>query len=127
MSSPEFFVGLFTKNKIKWYNKSRLVNKKGEIMERNTILEFLKKNTQEFNKFGVKKIGLFGSFASRRNTNNSDIDILVEFKTGEKTFDNYMDLKFFLEDRLKRKVDLVIEKNIKTELKEEILSTAKYA
>ncbi|MFP4461228.1 MAG: nucleotidyltransferase family protein [Thermotogota bacterium] len=96
-------------------------------MERNTILEFLKKNTQEFNKFGVKKIGLFGSFASRRNTNNSDIDILVEFKTGEKTFDNYMDLKFFLEDRLKRKVDLVIEKNIKTELKEEILSTAKYA
>jgi len=96
-------------------------------MESNTILEFLDKNTGQINQYGVKKIGLFGSFATGRNTNNSDIDILVEFKPGEKTFDNYMDLKFFLEDKLKRKVDLVIEKNIKPELKKEILSTVKYA
>jgi len=96
-------------------------------MESNTILEFLDKNTGQIKKYGVKQIGLFGSFATGRNTNNSDIDILVEFEAGEKTFDNYMDLKFFLEDKLKRKVDLVIEKNIKPELKKEILSTVKYA
>jgi hypothetical protein len=96
-------------------------------MERNIILEFLEKNAEQLKKYGVKQIGLFGSFATGRNTNNSDIDILVEFKAGEKTFDNYMDLKFFLEDKLKRKVDLVIEKNIKPELKNEILSTVKYA
>lgn len=96
-------------------------------MESNTILEFLDKNIGQIKKYGVKQIGLFGSFATGRNTNNSDIDILVEFKAGEKTFDNYMDLKFFLEDILKRKVDLVIEKNIKPELKKEILSTVKYA
>jgi predicted nucleotidyltransferase len=96
-------------------------------MESNTILEFLDKNAEQLKKYGVKQIGLFGSFATGRNTNNSDIDILVEFKAGEKTFDNYMDLKFFLEDKLKRKVDLVIEKNIKPELKNEILSTVKYA
>ena len=95
-------------------------------MERNTILEFLDKNTGQIKKYGVKQIGLFGSFATGRNTNNSDIDILVEFEAGEKTFDNYMDLKFFLEDKLKRKVDLVIEKNIKPELKKEILRTVKY-
>ena len=96
-------------------------------MESNTILEFLDKNTGQIKKYGVKQIGLFGSFATGRNTNNSDIDILVEFEAGEKTFDNYMDLKFFLEDKLKRKVDLVIEKNIKPELKKEILRTVKYA
>jgi len=96
-------------------------------MESNTILEFLDKNAEQLKKYGVKQIGLFGSFATGRNTNNSDIDILVEFKAGEKTFDNYMDLKFFLEDKLKRKVDLVIKKNIKPELKNEILSTVKYA
>jgi hypothetical protein len=96
-------------------------------MERNIILEFLEKNAEQLKKYGVKQIGLFGSFATGRNTNNSDIDILVEFKAGEKTFDNYMDLKFFLEDKLKRKVDLVIKKNIKPELKKEILSSVKYA
>jgi len=96
-------------------------------MERNTILEFLEKNTKQINKYGVKKIGLFGSFVTEKNTYNSDIDVLVDFETGKKTFDNYMDLKFFLEDKLKRKVDLVIEKNIKPELKKEILSTVKYA
>jgi hypothetical protein len=79
-------------------------------MERNIILEFLEKNAEQLKKYGVKQIGLFGSFATGKNTNNSDIDILVEFKVGEKTFDNYMDLKFFLEDKLKRKVDLVIKK-----------------
>jgi len=96
-------------------------------MEKNTILEFLEKNTKQINKYGVKKIGLFGSFVTEKNTYNSDIDVLVDFETGKKTFDNYMDLKFFLEDKLKRKVDLVIEKNIKPELKKEILSTVKYA
>jgi len=96
-------------------------------MDRDTILGFLEKSTQQFNKYGVKKIGLFGSFATGENTYNSDIDVLVDFETGKKTFDNYMDLKFFLEDKLKRKVDLVIEKNIKPELKKEILSTVKYA
>ncbi|MFW6249151.1 MAG: nucleotidyltransferase family protein [Bacteroidota bacterium] len=96
-------------------------------MDRDTILGFLEKNTQQFNKYGVKKIGLFGSFATGENTYNSDIDVLVDFETGKKTFDNYMDLKFFLEDKLKRKVDLVIEKNIKPELKKEILSSVKYA
>jgi hypothetical protein len=96
-------------------------------MERNIILEFLEKNAEQLKKYGVKQIGLFGSFATGKNTNNSDIDILVEFKVGEKTFDNYMDLKFFLEDKLKRKVDLVIKKNIKPELKKEILSSVKYA
>jgi hypothetical protein len=79
-------------------------------MERNIILEFLEKNAEQLKKYGVKQIGLFGSFATGKNTNNSDIDILAEFKVGEKTFDNYMDLKFFLEDKLKRKVDLVIKK-----------------
>ena len=96
-------------------------------MDRDTILGFLEKSTQQFNKYGVKKIGLFGSFVTEKNTYNSDIDVLVDFETGKKTFDNYMDLKFFLEDKLKRKVDLVIEKNIKPELKKEILSTVKYA
>ncbi len=57
----------------------------------------------------------------------SDIDILVEFEKDKKTFDNYMDLKFFLEDLFKCKVDLVIAEAIKPDLKPYILGNVKHA
>ena len=56
--------------------------------------------------FGVKRLGLFGSVARDQNIEASDVDVLVEFETTA-TFDRYMDLKFFLEDLLDAKVDLV--------------------
>lgn len=77
--------------------------------------------------FGVKKIGLFGSFARGDETNMSDIDILVEFYQDQKTFDNYMDLKFYLEDLFGRKVDLVISEAIKPDLKSNIKGSVRYA
>jgi hypothetical protein len=91
------------------------------------ILKFLQSNRSTLNKFGVKSIALFGSYVSGQATNNSDIDLLVEFIKGEKTFDNYMDLKFYLEDNLNKDVDLVIKDALKEELKEDILGSAKYA
>lgn len=41
-------------------------------------------------KFGVKKIGIFGSFARGEEKEDSDLDVLVTFEEGQKTFDNYM-------------------------------------
>lgn len=90
------------------------------------IIEFLQSNRSILNRFGIKSIALFGSYVSGQ-ANNSDIDLLVEFKEGEKTFDNYMDLKFYLEDNLNKDVDLVTKDALKEELKEEILGSAKYA
>lgn len=91
------------------------------------IYAFLRSKKSEFKKFGVKKIGLFGSYGKNQQNDYSDIDVLVEFENGYKTFDNYMELKFFLEDKFNKKVDLVIAKNIKEELKEEILGSVRYA
>lgn len=76
---------------------------------------------------GVKKIGLFGSYIRNEQKVGSDIDILVEFEKEKKTFDNYMDLKFFLEDLFKYKVDLVVVEAIKPDLKPYILESVKYA
>lgn len=78
------------------------------------------------NKFGVKKIGVFGSFVRGEELDNSDIDILVEFEKGQKTFDNYMELKFYLEDLFDRKVDLVTISSIKPQLKDNILDEIVY-
>jgi uncharacterized protein len=91
------------------------------------ILELMHENQEEIEKYGVKRIGLFGSFIANKQKSNSDIDILVEFKKGKKTFDNYMDLKFFLEGLFKRDVDLVVKESLKVNLKSNILRRVKYA
>ena len=92
------------------------------------VLSILKQNEHTIAKrFGVKRIGLFGSFARGDATEKSDIDILVEFKKECKTFDNYMELKFYLEELFERDVDLVIATSIKPHLKKNILKEAIYA
>lgn len=78
-------------------------------------------------RFGVKKVGVFGSSAKGEERIDSDVDILVEFKEGQKTFGNYMELKFYLEELFGREVDLVIETAIKPRLREQILKEAVYA
>ena len=78
-------------------------------------------------KLGVKRIGIFGSFAWGVEREDSDLDVLVVFEEGQKTFDNYMDLKFYLEDLFGRKVDLVIEKALKPQLKDIIMKDVVYA
>jgi len=91
----------------------------------NEIMEILNKNMNYMRKeFSVRKIGVFGSYVKDSANSNSDIDILVEFK--EKTFDNYMDLKFFLEDLFGKKVDLVISDTIKKRIRPLILREAQY-
>ena len=60
--------------------------------------------------FGVRRIGIFGSFARGEQKETSDVDILVEFE--KPTFDNFMNLAFFLEDLFQRKVDLVTSNSL---------------
>jgi len=91
-------------------------------------IELLRKNEDEVKqKFGVTKIGIFGSFARGEEKEGSDIDVLVEFQENYKTFDNYMDLKFLLEDLFGRKIDLVTIDALRPQLKDGILQEVIYA
>ncbi|OGU32333.1 MAG: nucleotidyltransferase [Ignavibacteria bacterium GWA2_35_9] len=74
------------------------------------IFEILKTNRELLKKYGVKKIGLFGSVLRNEPGDKSDIDLLVEFE--EKTFDNFIDLAFELDELFGQKVDLLTEKGI---------------
>ena len=87
----------------------------------------IEKNMGKIKRYGVKRIGIFGSYIRNEQRENSDIDILVEFEKGKKTFDNYMELKFFLEDLFQCKVDLVSTGALKPDLKPYILGSVKYA
>ena len=64
-------------------------------------------------RFGVVKIGLFGSAVRGTATESSDIDIAVELDEEHKTMKNFLDLKRCLESHLHREVDLGIESALK--------------
>ncbi len=86
------------------------------------VLELLARNRDRIRSLGVRSLALFGSSVRDEATPASDVDLLVEFDN--KTFDNYMDLKFFLEDLLGRPVDLVLRSAVKPRLREPILAEA---
>lgn len=75
-------------------------------------------------RYSVRKIGVFGSFVRGSASADSDVDILVEFT--DPTFDNYMDLKFRLEEMFGRKVDLVLADTIKPRLQAIIAREVQY-
>ena len=97
------------------------------MMDKKEILITLQKNKEKLQKFGVKNIGLFGSFVKERQKNNSDLDFVVEFRKGQKNYDNYIELKFFLEELFDKEIDLVTAESIKPELKAEIMESVEYA
>lgn len=75
------------------------------------VLDVLKDHKAEIKeKYGVSKIGLFGSSAKGEQKETSDIDLLVEFE--EPSFDRFMELSFFLEELFGKAVDLVTTNGI---------------
>jgi len=95
------------------------------MMNLQEIKQTLKERMPEIKeKYGVKNLSIFGSYVRGEQTPESDIDILVEFEKGKKSFDNYMDLKFYLEDLFGLKVDLVIKEAVRKELQKYIYQEA---
>jgi len=98
------------------------------MLSQQEILDELSKNLNTWKEtYGVKQIGLFGSYSCEEQKESSDIDVIVEFNDTDLSFDNYMDLKFTLEDHFQKTVDLVILDDIKPALKPSILRGAIYA
>jgi predicted nucleotidyltransferase len=87
------------------------------------ILAVLSENDELLKNRGVRRIGLFGSFAINLGRARSDLDFLVEFE--QPTFDNYMNLAFSLEKLFGRHVDLVtsdgLSNHIRPYIEKEVL------
>ncbi len=96
------------------------------MLARESIVGELRKRRKELaSRFGVKRVGLFGSYVRGEAVEASDIDFLVEFDTP--TFDHYMDLKFYLEGLFGVSVDLVSSDALKPRLKQYIDRDVIYA
>ena len=99
----------------------------GEIMKTlSEIKEILRRHKEILKKkYKVKSIAIFGSYARNEQKETSDIDILVEFyKTPDLI--EFVDLKYYLEDILGIKVDLVTKNALHPMIREEVLKDAEY-
>ncbi len=93
---------------------------------RQDILLSLKLLKAEVTKeFSVKNIGVFGSFARNEQTDQSDIDLLVEFSRPV-GFITFIRLENFLSERLGKKVDLVTPDALKPVIRHDVLTEVIY-
>jgi len=85
------------------------------------ILNYLREHKKELHeKYGVRKIGLFGSYAQGAADSDSDIDVAVEITKNKKTLHNFLNLKRDLEETFGKQVDLGIENSLKPFIKEKV-------
>lgn len=90
------------------------------------IFALLAANKNQITAFGVKRLGLFGSFVRGEQHPGSDIDLLVDFDPKLKTFHNFMDLSFFLEELLGARVELVTRESLSPYIGPHILREVQY-
>lgn len=76
--------------------------------------------------YGVKKLGIFGSFVKDKVKESSDVDFYVEFFEGKKKFDSFMELIDLLEDITGRNVELITSESLSKYIGPYILKEVEY-
>ena len=102
------------------------MHKKDTMMDKTEIKNLIIKNKKNIRKFGVRKIGLFGSVVNGQTKTGSDIDLLVEFELENEKYTNLVNLYFFLQHLLGRKIDLVTSNSMSPYLAPYILKEVEY-
>ena len=95
-------------------------------MGKQEIIKIIRNKKPEMeSRYGVQRLGLFGSYVRGRQRKKSDVDILVTFSRDIDLFD-FLDLRKYLESQLQSKVDLVMETALKPAIGKRILSEVEY-
>jgi hypothetical protein len=97
------------------------------VQSQEQVLELIAEQGPRLHALGVRQLGLFGSFVRGEQGPDSDIDLLVEFAPGQKTFDNFMQLAFFLEELFRRRVELVTPESMSPYFRPYIMDEVEYA
>ena len=98
----------------------------GPVKTKEDVFEALKTNRGPLQALGVRRVGLFGSFVRSQQQPASDVDVLVEFEPGKKTFDHFMQVCFLLEEMLNRRVDVVTPEGLSPYIGPRILAEVEY-
>lgn len=94
---------------------------------KNYILSTLRLNKPNLSKFGIRQIGLFGSYVHNKQSNKSDIDILIDFEPDKENYDNFMAVYDFFEDLFQNeKVEIVTTNGLSPYIGPKILQEVEY-
>ena len=96
------------------------------VQSKDDLLKLLLANRNKIEKFGTRRLGVFGSFSRNDQKATSDVDFLVEFKEGQKNYDNFIGLASLLEELLSRKVELLTRESLSQYIGPSILNEAEY-
>ncbi|MBN2807876.1 MAG: nucleotidyltransferase family protein [Deltaproteobacteria bacterium] len=89
-----------------------------------TLQQYIPAIFQVADRYGARKIRVFGSFIDGNADENSDLDLLIDLEQGRDLLD-LIGFKQELEERIGRRVDVVTEKGLSPHLREKILSQAR--
>lgn len=78
-----------------------------KVQNKEKLLSLIASNSSRIRNYGVRTLGLFGSFARNEQNEQSDVDLLVDFETEKETYRNFIDLAYYMEELLGRKVEIV--------------------
>ena len=96
------------------------------MKEKDNIVDELSAHANEIRALGVRRIGIFGSFVRNQQNKTSDLDLLVEFDDGKKSFDNYISLSSFLERLLNLPIEIVTPESLSPYIGPYILKEVEY-
>jgi predicted nucleotidyltransferase len=99
---------------------------KAVVQTKADVVRALSENRFRLQALGVRQVGLFGSFVRGDQNPGSDVDLLVQFEPGQKTFDNFMEVAFLLEDLFQRRVELVTPEALSPHVGPKILTEVEY-
>ncbi len=97
-----------------------------EVDTKQDVLALLERHKTELRGSGVRRLGLFGSFVRNEQRPESDIDLLIEFSPGRKTFDNLIRVGDYLESLFSRRVELVTPEALSPYLRPHIAKEVEY-
>lgn len=98
-----------------------------ELTTRENILKTLKSNKLKLSKFGIRTIGLFGSYVRNEQSKASDIDLLIDFEPEKENFDNFMAAYDFFEKLFKNeKIEVVTKNGLSPYIGPKILNEVQY-
>ena len=95
-----------------------------DVLNRDQAVRILTASEQDIRALGVERLALFGSVLKNNARSDSDVDVLVSFRAGTKTFRNFLALCDLLEAQLGRRVDVLTTESLSPFVGPRILAEA---
>jgi predicted nucleotidyltransferase len=96
------------------------------VSNKQELLKTIHAHERQIHSYGVKQLGIFGSFVRDEVKQGSDVDFLIDFYPEKKNFDNFIELAFYLQNLLGRKVEIVTPQSLSKYIGPHILKEVEY-